>query len=155
MNDICLKYLKKEALYNLSITSIDCYILVKPRMHLLHCIHLGWDKLAKKGSFNDIKLIHKYGICGCTQQTLNYVASNGHLDILDYLYKNTNNKCSFIGLHRAIRHEHIHIVKYLIEQQNMAITKEMLNTSLNIGNFDIFEYLFEKRFRIKPYHHLK
>ena len=73
------KKLDKKTLYNFSIINSLYFNNSQERINLEKAIKIGWNKLAKNGNIEFIKLLHKYNIKGCTYNAMNLAAENGYL----------------------------------------------------------------------------
>ena len=82
------KYVDNKSLNDLSLVN-KYWLLVSQKERLLrNAKKLGWNKLAKKGDLEGIKLLHKYKIEGCTIWAMNMAYYKGHLDIMKFFHEN-------------------------------------------------------------------
>src|SRR3989304_8039014 len=91
---IVSKKLDKKTLYNFSIINSLYFNNSQERINLEKAIKIGWNKLAKNGNIEFIKLLHKYNIQGCTELAMNFAAKNGHIEVAKWFHVNRREGCT-------------------------------------------------------------
>ena len=77
-----------------------------------------WNACAANGLLHMLKLLHKYGIEGCTTETMALACAKGDLDIVIWLHENRSEGCSTWAMNYAASEGHLEVVKWLHENRN-------------------------------------
>lgn len=108
-----------------------------------------WKYAGKYGNLELIKHLHIHDKDNYDTLTMNLAAGNGHLDVVQWLYKN-DYKISSITMNLAIMNNQLEIVKYLYEIKEINIS-EAINLSRYCGYLKIIEFLHKKDCGIADY----
>jgi len=71
------------------------------------------DWAASRGYLDIIEYLHNHGTEECTSYAMDGAAENGHLDVVKYLHHNRNEGCSSWAMDWAIRKGHLDVVEWL------------------------------------------
>ena len=105
-----------------------------------------WNEAASEGFLDVVKLLHMYGVEGCTKRTMDLAAKNGHLEIVIWLHEHRSEGCSTWAMDYAAKNGHLEIVIWLHEHRDEGWIFAM-NWAASEGHLDVVKWLHEHRSR--------
>jgi len=119
------------------------------------CIKLSLKWACEKNLFNIVKYLSNKCNNSCIIDAIEYTASTGYLNIIEFLYKKVRT-CTEITMHNAIKNGHLNIVKYLFEEKNEKVLLHSIVSAAANGFLDIIMYFFDNHLdkNISNYHNL-
>eukprot|EP01132_Coremiostelium_polycephalum_P001485 gene1485-1873_t len=138
---------------------------IGPFCKYLHCIDLVGALLKtfkRNGNGDDIKLISSIAEMACaggylptvellhakhfkfTRGCMDFAAREGHLHIIDFLFKNRKERCTNYALESASGSGHLAVVKYLCQNKlYLSIGSYAVDIGCQNGHFEVVKYLLE------------
>jgi ankyrin repeat protein len=138
-----IKFLLRFRLHNTYIDTISYYIMSLnynyKYIRLLPVKEDTWKHAGKHGNLELIKKLHIYDRESYDSLAMDLAAGNGHLEVVQWLYKN-DYKISSITMNLAVMNNQLEIIKYLYEIKEINI-KEAIHLARYCGYLKIIEFL--------------
>ena len=104
-----------------------------------------WNKAAYEGFLDVVKLLHMYGVEGCTKKAMDCAAKNGHLEVVKWLHKNRSEGCTKKAMNCAAENGHLEVVKWLHKNRSEGCTKKAMDYAAARGHLEVVKWLHEHR----------
>jgi hypothetical protein len=99
------------------------------------------DLAAEHGHFNIVQFLYVNRTEGCTYNAINRAAWNGHLKIVQFLHANKVTRCTEQAIDMAAARGHLNVVKWLFTNR-VARPFLALNWAAENGHLDIVKWLY-------------
>jgi hypothetical protein len=91
------------------------------------------------------KYLTESGIPGCTSNTMDAAAQNGHLDVVRFLHAHRTEGCTTYAMEDAARNGHLDVVRFLHEHRTEGCTPRAMNWAASYGHLDVVRFLHAHR----------
>ncbi|KDO28668.1 hypothetical protein SPRG_06522 [Saprolegnia parasitica CBS 223.65] len=98
------------------------------------------DNVAARGFLPLVRSLHARGVA-CSTSAMDAAASNGHVDVVEFLHVNRTEGCTTKALNGAISNGHLDVARFLIENRTEGASINILNTAAGNGHLHVVEYL--------------
>jgi hypothetical protein len=103
-----------------------------------------WLFHSSRGNLESIKELHKKNIDGLCNKVIDVAAMNGHLNVIEWLDRNTNVDCTSWAMDWAALNGHMQVVVWLHFNKKTATHRAFDNAAKN-GHLEIVKFLDENR----------
>lgn len=107
------------------------------------CCILDW--VASKGHLHIIEWLHNNTDEKCTTWAMDFAAEYGHLNIVKFLHEHRKEGCTPSAMTWAAENGHLNVVKYLHENRNEGCHTYTMNSAIRNGYIDIVKFLYKNR----------
>ena len=98
-----------------------------------------WSWAASNGHLDVIEWLHLNRKEGCTRDAMNFAAHNGHLHIVKWLHENRKEGCTKEAMDWAAGY--LEIVKWLHKNRTEGCTRDAMDWAAQNGHFYVVEWL--------------
>ncbi len=92
-----------------------------------------------------VQFYHGTELPWCTTDTMDFAASNGHLNIVEWLHTNRKEGCTSWAMDEAAYNGHLHVVEWLHANRVEGCTSTAMVCAAENGHLHIVEYLYNNR----------
>ena len=104
-----------------------------------------WNDAASEGFLDVVKLLHMYGVEGCTKRTMDLAAGEGHLKVVKWLHEHRDEGCTMWAMNWAASEGHLKVVKWLHEYRKEECTYWAMDWASRNGHLEVVKWLHEKQ----------
>lgn len=108
------------------------------------------DTAAKSGNIELVEWLFKNRTEGCSYYAIDKAAGYGHLDMVKLLHKKYYIKCSSNAIYNACENGHFEVVKWLYEHDHVH-SECAMEISINKGYIEIFKWLYARNYKPTEY----
>jgi hypothetical protein len=106
------------------------------------CTTIAMDCAATNGHLDIVQYLDANRTEGCSSVAMDQAAKNGHLDVVEWLHFHRTEGCTTWTMHKAASKGHLEVVKFLHAHRTEGCTTNAMD---HADNWNIFQWLSENR----------
>lgn len=109
------------------------------------CSHRAMDSAASNGHLEIVQWLHTNRSEGCTAAAMDGAAKNGHFDVVKWLHAMRSEGCTVAAMNRAAANGHLQIVRWLHNNRREGCTTAAMDNAASNGHLQVIEWLDDHR----------